>query len=52
MFPRIALKCGQNLQLFKLDSERKPLYVAGVPADNFFSGWSIMGKSYLQLART
>ncbi len=38
-------------QLFKLDSERKPLYVAGVPADNS-QRMVNYGKSYLRLART
>ena len=31
-------------QLFKLDSERKPLYVAGVPADNFSADGQLWGN--------
>ncbi|MFX3756354.1 4-alpha-glucanotransferase, partial [Streptococcus suis] len=31
-------------QLFKLDSESKPLYVAGVPADNFSADGQVWGN--------
>ncbi len=46
-----SVEVSTNLQLFKSDSERKPLYVAGVPADNFSADGQLSGNPILPIGQ-